>query len=312
MLVQFSVENFKSFNEKTTFSMLASDDDSHPNHVVKDALGLGKTVLRAAAIYGANGAGKSNLIEAIRVARGLILDGTATSKAIRTLPFKLSDEIKPATRFEFIFVVEEIMYSYGFSYSTNMIEEEWLFKTEGKEEIPFFERSNIKGRSKIVLGEHFPVIGEQSVQFLDFIIQGTRTNQLFLTEAGARNVTAVAPILSWFTAALVIIKHDSKLQGLEMMFSKDKNFESFVSSLLKVAGTGVERIYADEISVPAEQIDYKMPYEALAKLRSDAEAQGIHALLMNGQRREAMLLLDRCAKEIGRILPSDPRPSSLH
>ena len=45
---------------------------------------------------------------------------------------------------------------------------------------------------------------------------------------------------------------------------------------------------------------------------TDSEAQEIHALLMNGQRREAMMLLDRCAKEIGRILPSDPRPSSLH
>lgn len=39
----------------------------------------------------------------------------------------------------------------------------------------------------------------------------------------------------------------------------------------------------------------------------DAEARSVHALFLNGHNREAMLLLDRCAKDIGRILPSDSR-----
>lgn len=37
----------------------------------------------------------------------------------------------------------------------------------------------------------------------------------------------------------------------------------------------------------------------------DVEARSVHALFMTGYRREAMLLLDRCARDIGRILPSD-------
>jgi hypothetical protein len=44
---------------------------------------------------------------------------------------------------------------------------------------------------------------------------------------------------------------------------------------------------------------------------TDSEAQSVHALLMTGQGKDAMLLLDRSAKEIGRILPSDPSASSL-
>ena len=39
----------------------------------------------------------------------------------------------------------------------------------------------------------------------------------------------------------------------------------------------------------------------------DAEARSVHALFLNGHPREAMLLLDRCARDIGRILPSDSR-----
>jgi hypothetical protein len=37
----------------------------------------------------------------------------------------------------------------------------------------------------------------------------------------------------------------------------------------------------------------------------DVEASSVHALFVNGHQREAMLLLDRCARDIGRILPSD-------
>ena len=43
----------------------------------------------------------------------------------------------------------------------------------------------------------------------------------------------------------------------------------------------------------------------------DTEARLVQALVGGGFRREAMLVLDRSAKEMGRILPSDPRPD-LH
>ena len=42
----------------------------------------------------------------------------------------------------------------------------------------------------------------------------------------------------------------------------------------------------------------------------DVVARSVHALFLNGHRREAMMLLDRCARDIGRILPSDT--SRLH
>jgi hypothetical protein len=37
----------------------------------------------------------------------------------------------------------------------------------------------------------------------------------------------------------------------------------------------------------------------------DTEARCVQALFVGGRRREAMLFLDRSAKEIGRILPGD-------
>lgn len=43
----------------------------------------------------------------------------------------------------------------------------------------------------------------------------------------------------------------------------------------------------------------------------DTEARLVQALVVGGLCREAMLVLDRSAKEMGRILPNDPRPD-LH
>lgn len=63
MLIQFSVENFRSIKDKATLSMVATEDSAHEENVV-DA-GCGLQLLKAAEIYGANGSGKSSLMEAL-------------------------------------------------------------------------------------------------------------------------------------------------------------------------------------------------------------------------------------------------------
>ena len=68
MLIGFSVGNYKSFKETVTLSMVASsiteeDKELDENNVfpINDKLSL----LKSAAIYGANASGQSNLIAAI-------------------------------------------------------------------------------------------------------------------------------------------------------------------------------------------------------------------------------------------------------
>ena len=62
MLVQFSVENFMSINEKVVFSMLASADKEIPENLVECK---NEKYLKSAVIYGANASGKTNLLKAI-------------------------------------------------------------------------------------------------------------------------------------------------------------------------------------------------------------------------------------------------------
>ena len=69
MLVSFSVSNFRSFGEEVTLNMVATNRlDNYPGHCV-EIPGTSERLLRTAALYGANAAGKSNLVKAMKFSR---------------------------------------------------------------------------------------------------------------------------------------------------------------------------------------------------------------------------------------------------
>ena len=63
MLVKVSIENFKSFDSKTEFTMISSNKiRSHRDHKIEIK---GTALLKYAVIYGANASGKTNLCSSI-------------------------------------------------------------------------------------------------------------------------------------------------------------------------------------------------------------------------------------------------------
>lgn len=260
MLVQVTIENFLSFREAISFSMLGVNSDlNHVNHLAVDAVGDGKSVLPVAAIYGANAAGKSNLIEAIDFAKDLIVEGTRSGKIIPVSPFKLGNGRKKHSKFEFIFTYQNTCYSYGFTLKPSQILEEWLYAIphQQKEEVLYFERiTSEKGETQVEYGEPLKGKSDENKQFLDFIAKGTRSNQLFVTEAVDRNVEVLLPIVNWFKKALTIIPAEAPFTGLEIGILSSEEFTSFLSVFLKFAGTGIESIGIDEVTV---DLDYHFP-----------------------------------------------------
>ena len=75
MLVEFKVANFRSFHGEQVFSLVASSDPTHPDSLIPcDKFKL----LKTAAVYGANAAGKSNLMMAMYCMRSIILNSATT------------------------------------------------------------------------------------------------------------------------------------------------------------------------------------------------------------------------------------------
>ena len=81
MLIEFTVENFRSFRLAQTFSMVASASTEHvvSNTFPSDIKGFGN-FLRTAAVYGPNAAGKTNLLRALQFMQSLVINSAATTQ----------------------------------------------------------------------------------------------------------------------------------------------------------------------------------------------------------------------------------------
>lgn len=139
MLVSFSVANFRSIGEEVTLSMVASNKfPDHPEHRIQ-VDDSNTYVLRSAVLYGANAAGKSNLVRAMSVAQGLIRD---RSDRIRPVdPFRFwPDGMKRPSSFEFRILISGRIFIYGFDIALDQIVSEWLAILNGDDPVVIFQR----------------------------------------------------------------------------------------------------------------------------------------------------------------------------
>jgi uncharacterized protein len=238
MLVQFAVENYMSFKNEAVLNMTATTDSLHQSHVMHDEQGKKIEVLRAAALYGANASGKSNLIKAMAFAKNLIINGTRPDEPIFVVPFRLDPgSYKNPSKFEFIIKQYGVLYTYGFVADRQKIVEEWLLANFGKREVSLFERSTNKNGQVIVgIGSHMAPDGVKQVEFLKFVAQGTRPNQLFFSELYERNVEQIKPLMLWFRDILTILRPEQleKNESYPFLFqSKPETYskENLVSRL---------------------------------------------------------------------------------
>ena len=117
MLVEFRVANFRSFHEEQTFSLVASKDEKHPGNLIP---GEKFNLLKAAAIYGSNSSGKSNLIKAIDFMEEFIRNSATRMNQgdkIRGISsFRLApDSRQQPSSFAATVIVDETRFEYGFS-----------------------------------------------------------------------------------------------------------------------------------------------------------------------------------------------------
>ncbi|MBQ2767037.1 MAG: ATP-binding protein [Clostridia bacterium] len=115
MLLEFRCANHKSIREEVVFSMLAGSDHTHSEQL----LSAGKLqLLRTALIYGANGSGKSNLLDAIETLREWVL---GRMPIVRT-PHKLAAD--QPSRYVMQFLCHQVHYQFSLTlHPDNTIEE---------------------------------------------------------------------------------------------------------------------------------------------------------------------------------------------
>ena len=149
MLIEFTVGNYRSINDKQTFSLLTDSIDEHPENVIPSPNTEKYDLLKIGLIYGANASGKSNLLLALSSFIDLIL-GSDSNKPKTPIqqyqPYKLSKKtLQQPVYFEMEFIHHDnIRYHYLVQFSSTKIEEEILSFFPNKQRVILFKRTQGK------------------------------------------------------------------------------------------------------------------------------------------------------------------------
>ncbi len=284
MLIRFTCENFKSFRDRTEFSMIAGKDTGHEDHLAKIQNGV--NVLCGSYIFGANAAGKSNFIRALNFARNIVSKGELDSTDFSSDKFLLCCKNKENNVgfFQFDIFVNKKFYSYGFSlnYITREIEREWLYmlNKNNKETCIFSRLKEEKDQTLITtycqIDSEIKLKKEEKELFNfyknDFSNFGF-LNSFFLHYVAKRYrpndpkhfSNKFYDVFQWLSRLLIIFP-ETHYSGIPSYSTSDDARKTF-SDWLKHFDTGIEKLSV--LKIPTEKFFENIPEEIRENLRSD-------------------------------------------
>lgn len=204
MLLEFRVRNYRSFGQEKTLSLVASSDkDMLETNTAATGIASLPRAVRSAVVYGANASGKSNLLRAMLLMRGVVLESVQLKpdQPYNVQPFRLDEKLRAEpTLFEATIVLEGVRYQYGFEFTPHRIISEWLLVYQKAKPQRWIER-------------HYDAKSEQETFEFSSHLSGqkrawqeaTRPNALFLSTAVQLNSEQLKPLHSWFADSLVVL-----------------------------------------------------------------------------------------------------------
>lgn len=238
MLIKFTLANWMSFREETTFTMLATKEKQHNARIPK----IGKypvKILPFAAVYGSNASGKTNFFKGINFARNFIVRGSTPGSYLALEPFRLEpDYMEKPSKFGFEILVNEIIYEYLFVANKECVCEEKLVEINSNSEKTLFHRKNGKANFDSTL---------KTNERLKFAFIGTRDNQLFLTNSVFQKIDKFKHVYDWFRNNLVLIAPDSRFEPFEHFINEGHQLHGPVNRMLESLDTGIAQLAGKEI-----------------------------------------------------------------
>ena len=252
MLLRFIIENVSSFKEAVEFNTFpSSKSHSHGNH--KMTCGH-VTALRMSAIYGANGAGKSNLLFALRLLKSMVeTESLRNISVYESLSFKLDEECinKPSgLAIEFYHNQKVFYYHVEFDRESVFLEE--LYLSERTKDVELFKR---EGSTISMNGDYFAKgFKTQFVEVLDRLVRPDMLLLSFMGKYYSAEMPFVSEAYSWFVDKLEIILPDSTIHVVPHLFDSNILFSELVNSMMPELKTGISRLFVRKEELDEENI----------------------------------------------------------
>jgi AAA15 family ATPase/GTPase len=282
MLIRFNVKNFLSFSirdngKSEEFSMLAGKVRSKKEHIYDDD---NIKLLKFAAVYGANAAGKSNLVKAMDFMKRTVISGLPeghTDKYCKVDPENKSKE----SYFEFEIKLGKSYYSYGFEVVLNESKflSEWLLELtpDNKEKVLF---------SRDIKTGHFQLGGPLNTKglvnnmrvYAEDIKEDGSVLLLSVMNQNKRNLyqeykraSILKEVYSWIKNGLDINYLDRPISDYSYM-ANTENVEE-ICSYISSFGTGITNF--EMVEVPIDKIASQLPKQVRNDLASNLEKRTI-------------------------------------
>ncbi|MBR5316457.1 MAG: ATP-binding protein [Lachnospiraceae bacterium] len=232
MLCQFTVKNYKSIQGEVTFDMQAAAISEHEDKIIKDK--DGEQYLPVSAIYGPNGGGKSNVLEAMHTLAAKVLrplyatadndERVFLQKKLIIEPFAFSEETKnEPTEFEIFFRTEIAEYRYILHVKRDVVVYESLdrVKLDTGRRSALFERDEeivLKGVfAKLKISDELSA----TLPLLSYLGITYKKNEV------------VKDVLEWFEYGLDFLNYGNPIEELRMAVSNSDDVKQLMLDMIQ-------------------------------------------------------------------------------
>ncbi|QQQ87060.1 MULTISPECIES: AAA family ATPase [Peptacetobacter] len=240
MLLEYRCSNYKSIKDEVLFSMSASSDTEHSDKLI-DFKKL--KINKATAIYGANGSGKSSLLESCLFLTSLVSNKPSQpGDKILVIPHALSAIDEP-TELLIHFERKGIRYVYGISVTEDRVEKEFLYHFKVGRKAKIFDR----------VGEEY-TFGAKYKSDLNKALSFQKENRVFLnTAANFTNNEDITNAFLFFKEDLVVNSPSFMNNWREYSFNminKNPEFKKKVVTAFNNLGIDIKDIKTESFNIP--------------------------------------------------------------
>ena len=267
MITKISVENFKSFDDLQELSMISSTKiRSHADHRVK--VGSTTSLLKYGVVYGANAAGKSNLVDFFSFFKHVLKNGIPAGSEWLFCKNRKENALRDSV-FELQFSIDNRFYAYGFSVilSERRITGEWLYELmkNGNSKCIFERSINCSDGDDLnnTIETKIGLINDDKKRFKTYVKDfSTNTTSLFLSEMNRNKnfdeksrLHVFEKVYRWLSNNIVIFTPNSNYTDFNSYY--DDASLTLINQLIRTFDTGITQISIKEIGF--EELESMIP-----------------------------------------------------
>lgn len=244
MLLNFEIENWTCFLNRTSFTMQAGGERDPQGRIAKiGAPTRPLKVLPLAAIYGNNASGKTRFVSALSFLRDLVVEEYKTG-VLPVFPFLLDEEASQRpTHLNLQFVVHDEVYELDVVLTDSEILRETLAKYNSRTTAKSFVYERVgKSVNSCTWG------GDAFCKFVNTMTVDPTRLFLTLSNIFAGQDPLVSSIFNWFAFSLIVITPGSHYIGVDDCCA-DGCMDEKTRDYLARFDTGISRLEAPNVSL---------------------------------------------------------------